>query len=92
MASKLVAFRLPDDLIRAIEAAAEATGKDKTAVVVAGLRQVFELPTADPTLAAVQGINERMDRLEQRMYSLSEEVRAVLEGLQQANQSSKNYR
>jgi predicted transcriptional regulator len=92
MASKLVAFRLPDDLIQAIEAVAGATGKDKTAVVVTGLRHFFELPTPDPTLAAVQGMNDRMERLEQRMYSLSEEVRAVLEGLQEAHQSINQIR
>jgi hypothetical protein len=44
MASKLVAFRLPQDLIEAIEAEAGATGKDKTSIVVNGLRQIFQIP------------------------------------------------
>jgi hypothetical protein len=44
MASKLVAFRLPQDLIEAIEAEAAATGKDKTSIVTNGLRQVFHIP------------------------------------------------
>lgn len=92
MASKLVAFRLPEDLIQAIEVAAEATGKDKTAVVVGGLRQFFELSSPDPTLAAVEGINDRMERLEQGLYTLSDEMRAVLEGFQQARQSLNHYR
>jgi hypothetical protein len=43
MASKLVAFRLPQDLIEAIEAEAAATGKDKTSIVVNGLRQIFQV-------------------------------------------------
>lgn len=79
MASKLVAFRLPEDLIQAIEAEAAATGKDKTAVVVSGLRQVFNLPTPDPTLAAVESINECIAKLEQRMDGLSEEVKEVIQ-------------
>lgn len=81
MASKLVAFRLPEDLIQAIEAEAAATGKDKTAVVVSGLRQVFNLPTPDPTLAAVESINECISKLEQRMDGLSEEVKEVIQDL-----------
>lgn len=88
MASKLVAFRLPEDLIQAIEAEAEATGKDKTAVVVSGLRQIFNLPTPDPTLAAVESINECVAKLERRIDSLSEEVKEVMQDFKSSQTSS----
>lgn len=79
MASKLVAFRLPEDLIQAIEAEAEATGKDKTAVVAHGLRQFFGLPITDPTLAAVECLQQRLENLEKRVDRLTEQMAEVLQ-------------
>jgi polyhydroxyalkanoate synthesis regulator phasin len=72
MASKLVAFRLPDDIVRAIESEAQATGKDKTAVVVKALRQVFEVQTVrSPT---VEGLQQQVDDLEHRVTQLTEQL------------------
>lgn len=63
MASKLVAFRLPQDLIEAIEAEAAATGKDKTSIVVHGLRQIFQIPAekACPQELPQRSVSERVD-------------------------------
>lgn len=41
MSTKVVTFRLPEDLMKAITSEARATGKCKTAVVVDALKQVF---------------------------------------------------
>ena len=43
MSTKVVTFRLPEDLMKAITSEARATGKCKTAVVVDALKQVFGL-------------------------------------------------
>jgi predicted DNA-binding protein len=61
MASKLVAFRLPKELIEAIEANAETTGKDKTAVVVHALRKFFELPPADASTTSPEVLQRLAD-------------------------------
>jgi predicted DNA-binding protein len=71
MASKLVAFRLPEDLIAVIESESKAKSKDKTAVVVNALRHYFELPTSDPTLAAIEGIQKKIQELEEKVSSLT---------------------
>ncbi len=83
MASKLVAFRLPEDLIQAIEAEAEATGKDKTAVVTFGLRQFFGLPVGDPTRNAVANIQQRLEQLERRVDDLTKEMGEFLQSCQE---------
>ncbi|MBE9181122.1 hypothetical protein IQ268_21405 [Oculatella sp. LEGE 06141] len=75
MASKLVAFRLPDDIIRAIESEAKATGKDKTAVVVKALRHVFDLhPPRSPNVEALQ---QQVNDLEQRVNDLTEQISQI---------------
>lgn len=72
MPSKLVAFRLPDDIIRAIEAEAKATGKDKTAVVVQALRKVFEFHQARSS--NVEALQQQVNDLEQRVNNLTEQM------------------
>ena len=72
MVSKLVAFRLPDEIIQAIESEARATGKDKTAVVVQALRQFFNLPSSEPT--TVEKLQKQVVELEAKVDKLSEQV------------------
>jgi predicted DNA-binding protein len=43
MNSKLVALKIPEEVIQAIEEISEATGKDKKSIVLAGLSQFIEL-------------------------------------------------
>lgn len=42
MNTKVVAFRLPEEIIEAIETEAKARGQTKTAIVVEALRQHFK--------------------------------------------------
>jgi hypothetical protein len=77
MANKLVAFRLPDDLIKAIESESRATGKDKTAVVIYALRQAFGLASGDSPLLTIEGIHKRMNELEEKVDSLSNSKKLV---------------
>jgi predicted transcriptional regulator len=74
MASKLVAFRLPDDVVQAIESEAKITGKDKTAVVVQALRRFFDLPSATES-TQVEGLQRQMNELEQKVNKLTEQLR-----------------
>jgi predicted transcriptional regulator len=47
MVSKIATFRLPENLIQEIRSRAEATGRDRTAVVVEALKQAFGLPAVN---------------------------------------------
>jgi predicted transcriptional regulator len=73
MASKLVAFRLPDDVVQAIESEAKTTGKDKTAVVVQALRHFFDLPSASES-TRVEGLQQQMNELQQKVEKLTEQL------------------
>ncbi|NJL38672.1 MAG: class 1 isoprenoid biosynthesis enzyme [Leptolyngbyaceae cyanobacterium SM1_4_3] len=73
MASKLVAFRLPDDVVQAIESESRSTGKDKTAVVVQALRHFFELPSALES-TRVDGLQRQMNELQQKVEKLAEQL------------------
>ena len=73
MASKLVAFRLPDDVVQAIESEARLTGKDKTAVVVRALRRFFDLPAATES-TVVEGLQRQMNELERKVEELTEQL------------------
>lgn len=74
MANKLVAFRLPEEIIQAIESQAAATGSDRTAVVIQALKQVFELPSWTHTPATAEELEERLNKLEKKMFSLTEQL------------------
>ena len=52
MATKVVTFRLPDDLMEAITSQAQATGRPRTAVVVDALKQVFGVPSPETVPAS----------------------------------------
>ena len=72
MASKLLAFRLPEELVEAIDSQAKATGRDRTAVVVHALKQIFGLPSTEPTKA--KDIQEQLKGIEKKVSSLSEQL------------------
>jgi predicted transcriptional regulator len=74
MASKLVAFRLPDEIVQAIEAEAKAKGKDKTAVVVYALRRFFDLPVSEAM--AVEGLQKQMIALEAKVEQLTKQLKS----------------
>lgn len=66
-------FRFPEELAEEIIARAKATGKDRTAVVVEALSQVFglPLPQSQPT---PEILRHRLDYLEEILANLSEQV------------------
>lgn len=70
MTSKSMSVRLPEQLAKAIAARVEATGKDKTTVVVEALTQAFELPTT-------QALVQQLKQLKDQVASLSEQLAEV---------------
>jgi len=81
MSSKLVAFRLPEELIAAVDAQAKATGQDRTAVVVQSLKQVFGAQTPEPnTVAELQDqiteVTRKVARLTEQLATLTQETRS----------------
>ena len=74
MANKLVAFRLPEEIVQAIDSQATATGSDRTAVVIQALKQVFEFPSSAQTPDAAEKLEERLTEVEKKMVSLTEEL------------------
>ena len=73
MATKVVTFRLPEDLIEAITLQANASGRCKTAVVVEALKQVLIYPTnATPDL--LEGLQQQQEELQQKVASLNQQI------------------
>ncbi|HEY9669611.1 MAG TPA: PAS domain S-box protein [Coleofasciculaceae cyanobacterium] len=74
MASKIATFRLPENLIQEIRSRAEATGRDRTAVVIEALKQAFGLPTNEPRPATVEALQHQLKELEQQFATLTEQL------------------
>lgn len=74
MASKLVAFRLPEEIVQAIESQAAAAGSDRTAVVIQALKQVFGLPSSPQTPTVAEELEERLHEVEKKMARLTEQL------------------
>jgi len=72
MSSKLVAFRLPEELIAAVDAQAKATGQDRTAVVVQSLKQVFGFQLPQPN--TVEELQDQMNELTRKVARLTEQL------------------
>lgn len=68
---KSVAFRLPEELIQAIDLNAKTTGRDRTSVVIQALKQVFQLLPIELPLADTV-IREADTRLEEQLKELPE--------------------
>jgi PAS domain S-box-containing protein len=75
MATRVVTFRLPEDLIQAITSQAKATGTDRTAVVVSALKQVFGIASSKTPPASLKGLHQQQDVLNQEVvHSNSQSV------------------
>jgi predicted transcriptional regulator len=72
--TKIMTFRFPPDLVKEIVSRAQATGKDRTAVVVEALSQVFGLPLPSPTSTTAEALWQQLNQLEDIAVNLSEQV------------------
>lgn len=73
MATKVVTFRLPEDLIEAITLQATTSGRCKTAVVVEALKQVFGL-SASTTATSLGGLHKQQEELYKEVASLNQQL------------------
>lgn len=91
MASKIATFRLPEDLTQEIRARAEATGRDRTAVVIEALKQAFGFTVSEvsPTTNKVEQLQAQFNDLEQKFLTLSEQLIRVTQRLPEESSSSK---
>lgn len=80
MSSKTITFRFPDEVIEVIEAQAQASGRNRTAVVMDALAQFygFSLLTSVPN---------PVEALQQQVHSLSRQVADLAEQLAQTRQN-----
>lgn len=74
MASKIATFRLPDNLIQEIRSRAEATGRDRTAVVIEALKQSFGIPISESRPATVEELQQQLNELEKRFITLTQQL------------------
>ncbi len=74
MASKIATFRLPENLIQEIRSRAEATGRDRTAVVIEALKQAFGMPSSESRPATVEELQQQLNELEQKFITLTQQL------------------
>ena len=72
MANKTVSFRLPTELVEAIEAQAKATGQSKTNVVIAALADIYECPHPSPPSLTLEQFQQQLNALKHQLAILSE--------------------
>jgi PAS domain S-box-containing protein len=77
MVSKIATFRLPENLIQEIRSRAEATGRDRTAVVVEALKNSFGIPITESRPATVEKLQEQLNKLETKYAALHEQLTQV---------------
>lgn len=77
MVSKIATFRLPENLIQEIRSRAEATGRDRTAVVVEALKQAFGMPLGEPRPATVEELQQQLNQLEKKFTTLTQQLGEV---------------
>ena len=71
MASKTVSFRLPENIVQAIEAHAKATGKNKTTLIVEVLTQAYGLePSPQRRQITPTMLQQQLDDLKQQVTNL----------------------
>ncbi|NEO30264.1 MAG: PAS domain S-box protein [Symploca sp. SIO3C6] len=90
MASKIATFRLPEDLTQEIRARAEATGRDRTAVVIEALKQAFGFSVSEvsPATNKVEQLQAKLNDLEQKFITLSEQLIRVTQQLPEESSNS----
>ena len=71
MSKKTVSFRLPDNIVKALEAQAKATGKNKTTLVVEILSQAYDLSQPSPPQITPEILQQQIDQLKQQVAVLS---------------------
>ncbi|MDJ0704613.1 MAG: hypothetical protein QNJ46_15120 [Leptolyngbyaceae cyanobacterium MO_188.B28] len=71
MANKTVSFRLPSELIEAIEAEAQATGQSKTNVVITALTRSYGCSHSFPQSATTEQLQQQLDDLKQEIVIIS---------------------
>lgn len=72
MANKTVSFRLPTELVEAIEAQAKATGQSKTNVVMAALAKFYGCPYSSPQSVISEQVQQQLNELKHQITILSE--------------------
>ncbi|AFZ20064.1 PAS domain-containing protein [Allocoleopsis franciscana] len=77
MASKIATFRLPENLIQEIRSRAEATGRDRTAVVIEALKQAFGMPASASRPATVEELQQQLNELEHKFLTLTQQLNQV---------------
>ncbi len=77
MVSKIATFRLPENLIQEIRSRAEATGRDRTAVVIEALKNSFGIPITESRPATVEKLQEQLNQLETKYAALHEQLAQV---------------
>ena len=74
MANKTISFRLPTELVEAIEAHAKATGQSKTHAVITALATFYGCPESLPQLVTADQLQEQLNELEHQIAILSEQT------------------
>ena len=70
MVTKTLSFRLPVEIVEAIEADASATGQSRTRVVTAILSKFYDRPYVVPQSVTLDHIQEQVNELRLLMHSL----------------------
>lgn len=73
MATKVVTFRLPEELVEVITLQANTTGRCKTAVVVDALKQVFSFPSST-TPTSLEGLHKQQEALQKKVAALNKQL------------------
>jgi PAS domain S-box-containing protein len=70
MANKTVSFRLPEEIIAAIEARAKSVGKTKTDLFIEALCQVYDLDQPESASLTLISLQQQLDGLRQQIEAL----------------------
>ncbi|MCG8364111.1 MAG: ribbon-helix-helix domain-containing protein [Pseudanabaenales cyanobacterium] len=74
MANKTVSFRIPDEIIQALETQVKTTGRSKTSLIVEALAQALGLPQASPEVITITSLQHQLQVLEQKVTALSSQL------------------
>ncbi|MFP4101717.1 PAS domain-containing protein [Coleofasciculus sp.] len=86
MVSKIATFRLPEQLSQEIRSRAEASGRDRTAVVIEALKQAFGFPLDESHSTTIEELQEQLTTLDKKYKQLKEQLNQLTQETQTANQ------